>query len=154
MKRFFLSGLAFGALIVPAIAANMAPYYKAAPEPVCVWCGFYAGVNAGYAWSSSDSVNTVTTNLSSIAGLNGDVGGAVATQGTGSVSPKSNSFIAGGQLGYNWQAGSIVCGLVGRFHGSNLMPIKIGSPGWRCGTTANEKPRMTADTIGFLESVV
>jgi acyl-CoA reductase-like NAD-dependent aldehyde dehydrogenase len=44
--------------------------------------------------------------------------------------------------------------LVGRFHGSNLMPIKIGSPGWRCGTTANEKPRMTADTIGFLESVV
>jgi hypothetical protein len=44
--------------------------------------------------------------------------------------------------------------LVGRFHGSNLMPLKIGSPGWRCGTTTNEKPRMTADTIGFLESVV
>jgi hypothetical protein len=42
MKKFFLSGLAFGALIVPAIAADMAPYYKAAPEPVCVWCGFYA----------------------------------------------------------------------------------------------------------------
>jgi hypothetical protein len=26
--------------------------------------------------------------------------------------------------------------VVGRFHGSNLMPIKIGSPRWRCGTTA------------------
>jgi hypothetical protein len=24
-------------------------------------------------------------------------------------------------------------GLVGRFRGSNLMPNKIGSPGWRCG---------------------
>jgi hypothetical protein len=34
------------------------------------------------------------------------------------------------------------------------MPIKIGSPGWGCGTTTNEKLRMTADTIGFLESVV
>jgi outer membrane immunogenic protein len=122
MKKFFLSGLAFGALIAPVIAADMAPYYKAAPEPVCVWCGFYAGVNAGYAWSSSDSVDTVTTNLSSIAGLNGDIGGAIATQGTGSVSPKSNSFIAGGQLGYNWQAGSIVYGLetdIGGLSGSN-----------------------------------
>jgi hypothetical protein len=44
--------------------------------------------------------------------------------------------------------------LVGRFHGSNLMPIKIGSPGWRWDTMTNEKLRMTADTIGFLESVV
>jgi outer membrane immunogenic protein len=107
MKKLLLSGLAFGALIMPAIGADLAPYYKA-PEPVCMWCGFYAGANAGYAWSSADAVDTVTTNLSSIAGLNGDVGGAIATQGTGSVSPKSNSFVAGGQLGYNWQAGSIV----------------------------------------------
>jgi outer membrane immunogenic protein len=110
MKRFFLSGLAFGALIVPAIAADMAPYYKDVPAPICSWCGWYVGANAGYAWSNSDSVNT-TTNVSSIAGLNGDVGGAIATQGTGSVSTKSNSFIAGGQLGYNWQAGNIVYGL-------------------------------------------
>jgi outer membrane immunogenic protein len=110
MKKLFLSGLALGALIAPATAADMAPYFKA-PAPVCVWCGFYAGANAGYAWSNSDAVNTVTTNVSSAAGLDGDVGGAVATQGTGSVSPKSNSFIAGGQLGYNWQAGNIVYGL-------------------------------------------
>jgi hypothetical protein len=44
--------------------------------------------------------------------------------------------------------------LVGRFHGSNLMPIKIGSPGWRCDTMTDEKLRTTADTIDFLESVV
>jgi outer membrane immunogenic protein len=121
MKKLLLSGLAFGALIMPAIGADLAPYYKA-PEPVCMWCGFYAGANAGYAWSSADAVDTVTTNLSSIAGLNGDVGGAIATQGTGSVSPKSNSFVAGGQLGYNWQAGSIVYGLetdIQGFSGSN-----------------------------------
>jgi outer membrane immunogenic protein len=110
MKRIFLSGLALGALMAPAAAADMAPYFKA-PEPACVWCGWYIGANAGYAWSSSDPVNTVTSNVSSVAGLNGDIGGAIATQGTGSVSPKSNSFIAGGQLGYNWQAGTIVYGL-------------------------------------------
>jgi hypothetical protein len=54
------------------------------------------------------------------------------------------------------QAGTGTVGgrLVGRFHGSNLMPIKIGSPGWRCDTMTNEKLRMTADTIDFLESVV
>ena len=111
MKKLFLSGLAFAALIGPAAAADMAPYYKEVPAPACVWCGFYLGANAGYAWSSSDAVDTVTTNVSSIAGLNGDVGGAIATQGTGSVSPKSNSFIAGGQLGYNWLAGNALYGL-------------------------------------------
>jgi outer membrane immunogenic protein len=89
----------------------MAPYYKAVPAPICAWCGWYVGANAGYAWSNSDSVDTTTTNVSSIVGLDGDVGGAIATQGTGSVSTKSNGFIAGGQLGYNWQASNVVYGL-------------------------------------------
>jgi outer membrane immunogenic protein len=114
MKKFLLSGLGFGALALPAMAADMAPapVYKApVPVAVCTWCGWYIGANAGYAWSNSDSVNTFTTNLSAIPGLNGDVGGAIAAQGSGSVSTKSNGFIGGGQLGYNWQAGTIVYGL-------------------------------------------
>jgi outer membrane immunogenic protein len=111
MKAFVLSGLAFGALIAPAIAADIAPYYKDVPAPICGWCGFYVGANAGYAWSNAAAVDTTTANVSSIAGLNGDIGGAIATQGTGSVSPKSDSFVAGGQLGYNWQGGNIVYGL-------------------------------------------
>jgi outer membrane immunogenic protein len=110
MKKLFLSGLAFGALALPAMAADMAPapVYKApvpVPVAICNWCGWYVGANAGYAWSNSNSVDTTTTNL------NGDVGGAIAAQGTGSVSTKSNGFIGGGQLGYNWQAGNIVYGL-------------------------------------------
>jgi outer membrane immunogenic protein len=116
MKKLFLSGLAFGALALPAMAADMAPapVYKApvpVPVAICNWCGWYVGANAGYAWSNSNSVDTTTTNLSAIPGLNGDVGGAIAAQGTGSVSTKSNGFIGGGQLGYNWQAGNIVYGL-------------------------------------------
>jgi hypothetical protein len=31
MKKFFLSGLALGALVVPAIGADVAPYYKEVP---------------------------------------------------------------------------------------------------------------------------
>src|SRR5580658_4208362 len=109
MRKFLLSGLAFGALALPAMAADMAPaplpVYKApVPVEICNWCGWYIGANAGYAWSNSDSVDTATTNLSAIPALNGNVGGAIATQGTGSVSTKNNGFIGGGQLGYNWQA--------------------------------------------------
>jgi outer membrane immunogenic protein len=116
MRKFLLSGLAFGALALPAMAADMAPaplpVYKApVPVAICNWCGWYIGANAGYAWSNSDSVDTATTNLSAIPGLNGNVGGAIATQGTGSVSTKNNGFIGGGQLGYNWQAGTFVYGL-------------------------------------------
>ena len=110
MKKLLLSGLAFGAFIVPAIGADMAPYYKAAP-PLCAWCGWYIGVNAGYHWFNSGSVDTATTNLSAAPGLNGDVGAAISAQGTGSVTTKSGDFAGGGQFGYNWQAANVVYGL-------------------------------------------
>jgi pimeloyl-ACP methyl ester carboxylesterase len=42
--------------------------------------------------------------------------------------------------------------LVGRFHGSNRMPAKTGSPRCRCDTTANEEPTMPADMSGFMEN--
>ena len=88
MKKFLLSGLAFGAFIVPAIGADMAPYYKAAP-PLCAWCGWYIGVNAGYHWFDSGSVDTATTDLSAAPGLNGDVGAAISAQGTGWSRPRA-----------------------------------------------------------------
>jgi outer membrane immunogenic protein len=111
MKKFLLSGLAFGTFAMPAIAADMAPYYKAAPAPICAWCGWYVGVNAGYHWFNSGSVDTTTTNLSAIPGLNGDVGAAIAAQGTSPVTTKSGDFAGGGQFGFNWQAASVVYGL-------------------------------------------
>jgi hypothetical protein len=36
MKQFLLSGPVFGVLIVPAIAADLAPYYKDIPAPICI----------------------------------------------------------------------------------------------------------------------
>lgn len=82
------------------------PAVVAAPAPFS-WTGFYVGVNAGYAWSSN------STNYNYIlAGGPADVPGFLAT----GVSPASlggsaGGFIGGGQLGYNYQIGSIVVGL-------------------------------------------
>jgi outer membrane immunogenic protein len=82
-----------------------------APVAVYNWTGFYAGVNAGYTWSNSNSVDTVTTNASSIGGLNGNIGGQVAANGTGSVPVSNNGFIGGGQIGYNRQYNNAVLGI-------------------------------------------
>ena len=45
-------------------------------------------------------------------------------------------------------------GLVGRFHGSNHMPTKIGPSRCSCEMPVNEGAMMAADMIGFMESVV
>jgi opacity protein-like surface antigen len=48
MRKLLLAGIAFGALIAPAIAADM-PIKAPAYVPPLAWSGFYAGLNAGYA---------------------------------------------------------------------------------------------------------
>jgi outer membrane immunogenic protein len=110
MKRFLGTLLPLALVSVAASAADLpmrAPPAPAAPS----WAGFYVGGSAGYAWSNSDPVNTTTTNVSAITGLNGDIGAAIANQGTGSVATKGNGFVGGAQAGYNWQANGFVYGL-------------------------------------------
>jgi outer membrane immunogenic protein len=96
----------------PALAADLpvkAP--RVAPlMPVDTWTGWYLGLNAGYHWGG-DCVDTVTTNIFSVGGLNGDIGGAVATQGTGGACPSEKGFIGGGQIGYNWQMNNWLVGI-------------------------------------------
>lgn len=90
MKRLLLlSSAVLLAAISTASAADLSrPVYTKAPPPpppAFSWTGFYVGLNAGGKWATPD--DTVTA------------GGTTITF-TGST---NSSWIAGGQVGYNWQ---------------------------------------------------
>jgi outer membrane immunogenic protein len=72
-----------------------APIY--APPAMFTWSGFYIGANFGYGWGSGSG--TVTYNTLAPIGA------------TGPISGKGDGFFGGGQIGYNFQSGSIVYGV-------------------------------------------
>jgi outer membrane immunogenic protein len=51
MRKLLTSGVAFGVLAMPAMAADMAPYNKA-PIRLFSWTGCYVGGDIGRAWGS------------------------------------------------------------------------------------------------------
>jgi len=108
MKRHLLgltTALAIGG--PPALAADMA--VKARPpvavaEAVFSWTGFYVGLNAGGAWTSSDVTFTQTGPV--FDQPDRDFGNAL-----GSPSTNRTGFTGGAQAGYNWQSGIAVVGV-------------------------------------------
>jgi outer membrane immunogenic protein len=97
------AGVAALSLLATSFSAQAAdiprPIYKAGPRPVVAyynWTGFYAGINVGYGFGSSDW-------------------SAVPT-----ASNKPKGVLAGGTVGYNWQSGAVVYGLEGDFDWSNV----------------------------------
>jgi len=113
-KARLLQGFALPALLSsPALAADMA--VKAPPPPIPAvaaynWTGFYAGLNAGGVWGSSDP-NT-SASCVSLGTLNSYFtctdAAHVTAAATGSMS--GSAFTGGGQFGYNWQNNSAVFG--------------------------------------------
>jgi outer membrane immunogenic protein len=86
----------------PALAADLGkPVYKAPPPPpapVCIWCGFYVGVNAGGHWAHvSDPAFFAENN--GYFGFPDNVAAANSWPNTLNLS----GFAGGGQVGYNWQ---------------------------------------------------
>ena len=90
-----------------------------APPPVAAvynWSGFYAGLNAGGTWGSTDPGMSVTPpGFSSVndyftfgagAAIN-----AFTVQSVGNNTFHNSGFTGGGQIGYNWQFGSLVTGV-------------------------------------------
>jgi outer membrane immunogenic protein len=111
MKKLLVAStvlIAFGA-VGAANAADLppAPAYKApvvAPIPYFSWTGFYIGLNAGYGWAD-DGVQ-----------LSGDpfslfVQGAMAGLFPTTIAANAQGFVGGGQIGWNYQAGSFVFGI-------------------------------------------
>jgi outer membrane immunogenic protein len=104
MKHLLLAGAALGvlAMAVPALAADMrpapapapAPVYKAPPPMQFTWTGCYLGGHVGGGWGQkevSDPTNPAT----------------------GSASFDINGWMAGGQLGCNYQVSNFVFGIEG-----------------------------------------
>jgi outer membrane immunogenic protein len=121
MKQLLIAGFAIGALIAPAVAADMplkAPPLP--PPPAWSWTGFYIGATAGYGWSQGadiglDSIGTPFSGPFFPALANG---AARAIPAGLSTEPKG--FIGGGELGYNYQLGQWVLGIESDLSGANI----------------------------------
>jgi outer membrane immunogenic protein len=113
MKRILTTAIGSVALLAgPALAADL-PSRKEPPlapviyAPAFTWTGFYVGVNAGGAWTS-------TSGHLNFFGFGGNTGAAVAGfQGLPLLNNNNNNngnFTGGLQAGYNYQIGSFVIG--------------------------------------------
>jgi outer membrane immunogenic protein len=123
MKKVLLGAAVAMLGIAPALAADMAPKYTKAPmvAPVQIynWTGFYIGANVGGAWSDNSRTYTMpfTGPANVFANCGAPAGGVFPVLvganpfdlSTGCGRP--SSVIGGGQIGYNWQAGTWVFGV-------------------------------------------
>ena len=106
MKKFLLAGLAFGALVLPAAAADM-PMKALPPAPIDIWTGGYVGANVGYDWgrdtisSTGAPGNCSTTAANCVTFPNGS-SVLSARAATFNTSLSRSGLIYGGQAGHNW----------------------------------------------------
>jgi|GEM_PF-1373922 len=159
---FFATSLTAGASFAADWPLMGPQLYPSAPRMAVEWTGINFGVNAGYGWAQGSS-NTVfgggITNLTLPGGFIGPVAlptaglsglGATELGGTsllGSSSPRGG--IAGGQIGFNWQAGMVVFGaeLDAQWSGQSNAVLLSCTPPTR-GCTATEAIKIRSLTTG------
>jgi outer membrane immunogenic protein len=153
MKRqSFVSAVALGLALSAgsAFAADL-PSRKAPPQvflpPPPLWTGFYAGLNAGYAWGANSNVGVGTTQAYDFFGSNSIRSlfgsgpttsldpkarlSAVSASGTANV--QDSGFIGGAQIGYNYQWDSrFVIGFEADIQGADIRGENgfIGGNAW------------------------
>jgi outer membrane immunogenic protein len=134
MRRSLITPVLAASLLVGlGAAASAKPHHPPPPPPpppAWSWAGYYAGVNLGYGWGSSN----VTQDF--ISGATG----AVVGISTGTVHP--DGVIGGGQVGYNWQFGNWVPGIEADIQGSG----QRGSLSLVCATCSVVGPVTTSLT--------
>jgi outer membrane immunogenic protein len=123
MRKSLIAGAAVAALfhywasVSPARAADLA----VPPADGCLWCGFYLGANAGWAFGTTA---VTTTSFFPAPFLAIDV---AAVNAGASPTLSSNGVTGGAQAGYNWQIGRAVFGLETDFDVPSLKASQSGT---------------------------
>jgi outer membrane immunogenic protein len=120
MRKLVLAGLAFGALIMPAMAADMTLYRAPPPAPYFTWTGFYFGGDVGGAFSSDSAAWSVR---GASVSATGDTGGSafagglfagynfqIAPTWVVGIEGDWTGMRAGGAFNQPWNAGGVVPG--------------------------------------------
>jgi outer membrane immunogenic protein len=142
MNKFLLGAVGALAMVTSASAADLAarPYTKAPPMIAVVydWSGFYVGANGGGAWSRNcwDIVPVVP--------------GPLLAEGCHDRS----GAVAGGQIGYRWQASSWVFGLEAQgdwadLSGSRVSQQVIFVPGDVTSNTRTQSFGLFTGQVGY-----
>ena len=121
MKRaitFSIAALALAGTALPTLAADLgAPPVGGLPVGAPYnWSGIYVGVNAGGKWGDYTGTQTI--------GRSTDAGATVAAPGVsvlfGSNSFANTAFLAGGQIGLNYQVDQWVLGIEADFDATDV----------------------------------
>jgi outer membrane immunogenic protein len=104
LRRILLASAGAMALAGAARAAELPPRAPPPvyPPPVFAWTGFYAGLNAGYTFGGTNSVDLETAPGVSIGSFQ-PLANATAASATDVLPLHNSGFIGGGQIGYNLQ---------------------------------------------------
>jgi outer membrane immunogenic protein len=100
MKKILLALSALAIGTAAASAADIAPKYTKAPPPPppppCIWCGFYIGLNGGWAGTTGGNNSFVASQVES------GVVAPIFFFGNNFNNQNTSGGFGGGQIGYNW----------------------------------------------------
>src|SRR3981189_172002 len=116
----FMNRLFFAAIILmaaslsgPSFAADLPEHMPAKgpySAPPVNWSGFYIGLNAGGAWSTTDLGTSTIFDSANGADYFGDAASTNLFNSVGNQRAKASGFIGGAQAGFNWQVDNFVAG--------------------------------------------
>jgi outer membrane immunogenic protein len=155
MKRIafgavFVSAFLFAASMRTADAADLAVKGPPPVAPwVCTFCGWYAGLNAGYTITSGNGVSVSGVNDPAAAGFAPLlVAGAIPFEADANF----QGFVGGGQVGYNWEyARGFLFGVEGDFDGisASRTMTQNGSPPFSLAVSSFDR---SADWVSTLRA--